>query len=134
MFWTLTHRLTRWTRRPPRPNDAPLTLRTKRGTWPTVKAAFIIIIMERVWNTERESKTKGRGGKKQVEDENVCVCVFAHTHILLFFCMWSPRRRYQPVFACVRFCQHPPKPPFLLFVGRPSHLFHGYICDLQGSD
>lgn len=60
---------------------------------------------------------------------DVCVCNFAFLCGHNWFCMWSPRRLYQPMFACVLcFCQLP------LFVGQPSHLFHGYICDLLGSD
>lgn len=89
---------------------------------------------ERAWNTKYKSKLKGeREGKKQGERDNkycvrvrVCLCVWAQ--LVLHVVTTETVPAHVCACVCAVFLSASP------FVGWPSHLFHGYICDLLGSD
>lgn len=90
------------------------------------KCGILIVNQNQADRGRRFEKKK----KKQVEAENKC-CVRVQ-----FVCVgttgFACGRHGDCSSPCLRACYVSVSlPPF---VGRPSHLFHGYICDLQGSD
>lgn len=83
-----------------------------------------------ILNINQNQKERGRGKKQGKRDNKYCVrvCLCVWAQLVLHVVTTATVPAHVCVFVCVMFLSASP------FVGWPSHLFHGYICDLLGSD